>query len=248
MQADIKDTDFVEQMTHLLDIDKDAVEALLDKLSADDLMSLSDAVANGDEAAARDVIGALESDEEVNPLFRGADIDAGQTKKVHKQRKKGSVGVGDEVIVDGEDGAIEATLIKTDGPKDTVMVKYQGKKHMVDRHKVHLVKKIEEMVIGMTRMPELQRIQRLAGIAADPSMMAFASSVAQPAPEMAVQGDTESLDLDGMNPAACAEQALDRLEEVLPQITLGDLKAIRQRIVAIQAKMNEGYDVRKWKL
>lgn len=238
MQADIEDTDFVEQMTKLLNMDKDAVEALLDKLSADDLLSLSDAVSRNDEPAARDVIGALEADEEVNPLFRGGNVDSKNTK-IRKQPTKGSISVGDEVIVDGEDGQIEATLVNTNGPNNTVMVKYRGKKHMVDQHRVHPVKKIEEMVLGMTRMPELQRIQRLAGIASDP--MATTT-----APELVVQSRDETE--DDNSPAACAGQALDQLEQILPQVTLGDLKTIRQRILAIQAKMNEGYSTRRWKL
>lgn len=250
MKADIEDKDFVENMTDLLGMDKDAVENLLDQMSADDLMTLSDAVSRKDEKAARAVIGALETDEELNPLFRGDNIDVDSGKKVRKKRIKGSISTGDEVSIDGEDGEIEATLIKMNCPNHTVMVKYKGKKHMVDRHKVHPVKKIEEMVLGMTRMPELQRIQQLAGITAEPSMMAFHSPTSQPerAPEMAVQDAPDTFDSDAMNPAACAEQALDQLEEILPQITLGDLKAIRQRILTIQAKMNEGYNTRKWKL
>jgi hypothetical protein len=80
-------------------------------------------------------------------------------------------------------------------------------------------------VTGMVAMPNLERMQQLAGIPAQGSP----TEIAAPGQEV-------------IDPTCAAEQAmaaLDTVETVLPNVRLADLKTIRQRILSLQTQMNE---------
>jgi hypothetical protein len=243
-EPDLQDEDFIAKLHKLLDLDEDRIKSILDELSADDLLDLTDAVSQNNKEAAEDVIGTLadETEETVNPLFRGKNLGDPHNNKTKRTKSK-NFAIGEEVEIDighdkhGKLKTIRATVINADQPGNTVLVRYEGKRKMVDRDRVHAIRELQEMVLGMTGMPNLQRIQRLAGIM--PPELAYA-----PTPEVAVpNGDAVC-----GSPMEQATAALDDLEQTLPSIMLADLKIIRQRLQCIQAKMNEDSQHRRRKL
>ena len=199
-------------------------------------MTLADAVANNDEAELQQIVDSIHRDEDVNPLFRGENINAGQRIKKHRRKVADNYGYkfGDDVQVRVFDPATkqhswqDGTVHIPDGPDDTVGVKIEGKARMVERGKVRPL--TEHMgVTGMVAMPNLERMQQLAGIPAS------SPEIAAPGQEMAVAGQ------EMIDPTCAAEQAmaaLDTVEAVLPNVRLVDLKAIRQRIMDLQTAMN----------
>lgn len=229
MEASLEDMDFMQAMEDMLGLDEDAVEKLLDRLDADDLASLADALVNQDKARAEQVVSEADTDETVNPLFRGdlADEGAETERRVRKVDDDYRYKLGDNVqveVTDPETGKVshkDGTVYLPNGPNEEVGVKIQGKAKMVMRNKLN---KIEETVLGMVNMPNLERMQQLAGM--------------QPAAPPEIEVPTAQTD-----PCSAAQQAMDALDVVqtmLPNIRLADLKAIRQRILNLQTSMNEG--------
>lgn len=236
MKADLEDRDFVEGIHTMLGLDEDAVEKLIDQLDADQLTNLADAVANNDKSAAQEITDSVETDEDVSPLFRGTDIEGKeQQKKRRKVSSRYQFSHGDDVQVEVRDPEThkveyqDGTIFLPHGPGKTVGVKIEGKAKMVDRHLVH---KLEEGVLGMVGVPNLQRIQQLAGI---PQQAEAPVAPAEISVEAAQGGDDCAV--------AQAMAALDALENVLPNVRLADLKNIRQRIIALQTTMNESADL-----
>jgi hypothetical protein len=237
---DTDDDDFIAKVHALLGLDEDRIKTILDELSADDMVQLADAVSQNDRAAAEETIGTLadETEETVNPLFLGNTIDdhPADERKMTRRRSK-HFAIGEEVEIDighdkhGKVKTIRATVINAHQPGNTVMVKYEGKRKMVDRDRVHAIRELQETVLGMTAMPSLQRIQRLAGIL--------------PTAELAMPSEGAA---EVCSPMERATAALDDLEENLPSIMLADLKVLRQRVQSIQAKMNEASQYRRRKL
>lgn len=231
MTVDQDDMDFMQSMEQMFGMDKDAVEHLLDKLDADALTALSDAVAKQDKPAAQEVIQSFEDDEQLNSLVRGKDIAAKQDKKKkHPVRppKDHQYAIGDDVALkmpddDGKRKFVSATVYKPKAPGNTVGVKIEGKPKMVDRNQIYILK---ETIMGMINVPELQRMQQLAGI---PPAESYSMQQSPPVVQQAVDDDA----------AQRAMAALDMLEEVLPEVRLVDLKTIRQRLIALQANINE---------
>jgi hypothetical protein len=98
------------------------------------------------------------------------------------------------------------------------------------------VRSLEEQVLGMVNLPNLDRMQQLAGIqpaglqpSAEPQEIAVPSA-----------DDAPSADADPCQSAQQAIAALDSVQALLPNIRLSDLKVIRQKISGLQAVMNEG--------
>jgi hypothetical protein len=238
------DVDFLGSMHDLLDMDKDAVDALLEKLDADELQALTDAVAKRDKAAAEQVIAKAHTDDEVNALFRGENLEASKQKKLtrHKNDGKMQFALGDEVMVnvEGSDGkmhSVSGTVSNPNGPEgtNTVVVKIEGKSTVV---KAQDVDKLDENIIDMLGFPGLGRIQQLAGI--QPQSQNF-----QPPGEIqVVPALTEPEAIPDPEPApddalGQAMAAFETLEAALPNITLADLKCVRERLTALQASLNE---------
>lgn len=229
-----QDQNFMQGLEDLLGMDDKAVERLIDQMDDEpSLTALRDAVASGDQEAAENIVRSFDTDEEVNPLFRGKDIDDdADEKKPPKNIKRAEpdhqFSFGDSVYImkrdeSGKKTYVGATVNKPEGPHDTVGLKIDGKPKMIDRNRVF----IEEGVLGMVGVPNLERIQQLAGLA--PSGNDVGVQVEQ-MPQVGGSGD----------PAVSqAMAALDSLESALPNVRLADLKDLRQRIVAIQACMNE---------
>lgn len=231
-----RDIDFVDAMQDLLGMDEDAVEQLLDELDADDLQTLTDAVAKQDRAAAQTVVGRFDTDEAVNALFRGKNVNADDKKKTVQKNRDGTAqfGIGDDVLVTQKDASgktrrVTATVAQPDGPEgsDTIIVRIKGKSKVIDKRNVA---KLKEAIIGMVGLPNLNRIQQLAGI----------QTQSVPQQQIAPPTSLEPAAEPGPDDPNCqALAALDTLEAVLPSITLADLKTLRQRLNAIQAAMNE---------
>lgn len=225
--------DFLTGMKDLLGMDEQAVNKLIDKLDPDSLAALTDAVAQQNQDAAENIVRSFDTDEDVNPLFRGGDKLDHEELEDEKQLKRAPKGhqfaPGDLVYVmkrdeRGKKKYISATVEKPTGPADAVALKIDGNRKMVDSHRIY----IEENVLGMVGVPELQRIQQLAGLA--PAGQDVVEM--QPMPQVNAPNDD----------AACqAMSALDTLEEVLPNVRLVDLKVIRQRLVGIQTGLNESF-------
>jgi hypothetical protein len=231
------DPNFVEGMESLLGMDEQAVNKLIGKLDQDSLSALTDAVAHEDQEAAENIVRSFTTaDEEVNPLFRAGNQQHDELeddKKLTQAPAGHQFGQGDRVYVmqrdeRGKKKYVGATVEKPIAPGGTIAVKIDGKRKMIDHHRIF----IEEGVLGMTGVPDLQRIQQLAGLAPAGNNTAVQ---AEPVP-------TATVNVNGGAPddAACqAMCALETLEAVLPNVRLAELKTIRQRIIAIQTSMNE---------
>ena len=244
-QSDDEDMDFSQALQDMLGMDEDAVDELIERLDSDQLAALNDAVANDDKARAEEITASADTNEKVNALFRG-DIDDDeepQKKRVQKVGDDYSYKFGDDVQVQvanpttGQMEPQDGTVYLPTGPHGTVGVKIQGKSMMVKRNKLN---KLEEQVLGMTPMPNLERMQQLAGI--QPAGMSITPEIAVPDSQM--QPEEE----DSCSAAQQAMDALDVIQTVLPNVRLVDLKTIRQRLVTIQAAMNEGASGRARKL
>jgi len=236
MQADLEDIDFMKGMESMLSMKPEQVENLMGLLDADQLTALADAVANGDKTELEKIADSVDTDEDVNPLFRGGNINPDSDTRQKKHRRKVAPNYtykfGDDVqvrLLDPETGKHtweDGTVHIPDGPDDTIGVRIQGKSKMIDRSKV---RKLEESmgVLGMVGVPNLERMQQLAGIPAQPQPTEIAVPAGEP---------------DTVDPACAAQQAmaaLDAIEAVLPNVRLADLKTIRQRILTLQSCMNE---------
>lgn len=246
--ADASDVNFIKEMDDLLGMDEAAVEALLDKLDTTQLQELTDAVAKKDHAAAEQVIDSLNTDEEVNALFRGKNFDIGEEEEdpgehSHEVNNEGDgqFAIGDDVLVSlldkkGNRHSVSATVSIPDGPEDTntIVVRIKGKPTVVDKRRVE---NLDENVIGMIGMPNLARIQQLAGIAAQGSMMPTQNSesedVSPPSPPFTLSEPEPD------DPMGQAMAAFDTLDAALPNIILADLKCIRERLSALQLSLSE---------
>lgn len=234
MEANTDDAGFMKGMKSLLGMDDDLVEQLLDTLDNDSLLALTDAVSKQDKDAALAIVKSFDNDVHVNSLFRGKDVqEKDQKKKPVKPPDDYVFSIGDDVAIKstneetGEDEYISATVFQPNAPGDTIGVKIEGKPKMVEKDEVFT---LNEMVMGMVGVPNLQRIQRLAGISGQ-----MASQ--EPVTIEPVQ-DTQPVQ-SPIDAVQQASSALDTLNDALPNVRLADLKIIRQRIIDMQAKMNE---------
>ena len=229
MANDLDDPSFMQGMHDMFGMDDEQIEQLLDKLDAESLASLTDAVAKQDKQAAQEVIQSFEADDELNALVRTKDEKDDKRslkpKKTPVPPPKGhQFGIGDDVAIkDDDDSFVTATVFKPRAPGNTIGVKVDGKLKMVDKDKVYVLK---EMVLGMIGVPNLQRMQQLAGIQSNGELPVIQQ------PVIGQQNDDAA--------AAHAMRALDELEQVLPQVRLADLKDIRQRLIDLQRSINEG--------
>lgn len=237
MKADLDDTNFMDGMKTLLGLDDDKVEKLLDELDSDSLVALADAVAKQDKTAVEAIIGSFEN--QLSSLF-GKQLKAKKEKskkKPVKPPKNYEFAIGDDVAIKtkgkhDKDKFVSATVYKPKAPGNTVGVKIDGKSQIVDKDSVFMLKEMVIGMTGMTNMPDLARMQQLAGIQTPPQVSAEVAQEPQDHPMTYDQDDSG----DDVSKALCA---LDTLENVLPNIRLADVKAIRQRMTEITAKMNE---------
>ena len=226
---------FVQKLKDMLGMDEDRAKHLIDQLDSQAMTTLTDAMANDDKQQVEQIAKQIDPDEEVNPLFRGDNLEDKARKKKHRRQVAPNYGFkyGDDVhvrVVDPETGKAkyeDGTVFIPDGPDGTIGVKIQGKSRMVDRKRI---RRLEEGVLGMVGVPGLERMQQLAGI--QPS----SSEVTE------ITVPEQTAEQEQVDPCAAAQQAfqaLDTVAAVLPNVRLADLKVIRQRIVNLQTAMNE---------
>ena len=232
MKADMEDADFVDKMGSMLDIEREEIEQILAELDSDSLIELTDAVSNGENERVEDIISKNET---INPLL--------YKNKKTKHKKRPTTPPKDHVFVIGDDVAIRvkdkngghkfvsATIYQPDAPGNTIGVKIEGKPRMVDKQNVLTLK---EMMMGMTGVPNLNRIMQLAGVSSSADFTPY--TIDSNPVNTEIIDDVEE---DECNPIDTAMNALDTLEHVLPNIKLSDLKVIRQKISELQMKMNE---------
>lgn len=227
-----QDDDFMDDMHSLLHMDAKAVKVLIGRMDADSLTALTDAVTAGDQEAAESIVTSFDTDEDVNPLFRGKDLkgtdDDADKKKLKRADDDHQFAYGDSVFImrrdeQGKKKFIGATVYKPVAPHKTVGIKIDGTPEMIDHNMVY----IEEGVLGMVGVPNLQRIQQLAGMAPAGTDTIHVEQIPQ-----VVDGNDDCAVTQAMG-------ALDALEQALPNVRLADLKAIRQRLMTIQQCMNE---------
>lgn len=248
MNPNVEDQTFMDGMHALLGMEPEEVEKILDELDADSLMELTDAISTGNKEAAQKV---LSKDEDINDLF----FKSNQKKKKHpvKPPKDYEFVYGDDVAIEeyndetGKNEFISATVYKPKAPGNTIGVKIEGKPKMVDRDRIY---KLDEMIMGMTGVPNLQRMQQLAGIASSPSdlpdeMNGNPAPIASPVEVEAMLDEPEepSWNSGESCPVEKVMTALDIVGQALPEIKLADLKAIRQRLTDLQTKMNESFEM-----
>src|ERR1044072_4805873 len=212
----IENADCIQRMKPMLGLDDSGVTELIDHFDSETMTELTDAVANQDEQRVQEIVNTVESGEEVNPLFRGENLDDNSRQRKHRRRVAANYEFkrGDDVQVllkDPETGKPhyeDGTVYLPNGPSHTVGVKIQGKTKMVDHKRV---RRLEEGVLGLANVPGIERMQQLAGL-----KNAGASQIT-----IADDGEPDS--------CAAARQAMHALEvvaEMLPKIRLADLKVI----------------------
>ncbi len=234
-----QDVDFVDAMHDMFNMSEEQVNDVLEKLNADELQELTDAVAKHDIEAAKQVLSQTQTDEEVNSLFRGKNLQAQQEqKRKHKPvDANAQFAIGDDVLVnmkkDGKTETVSATVANPHGPEgtDTVIVKIKGKSVVVDKKNLY---KLDETMLGMVGIPGLTRIRQLAGIQNE------IEPAAPTIPEIDVEADIEPMsDVEDSDPLSQVMSAFDKLEATLPSIQLADLKCVRERLTALQTSLNE---------
>jgi hypothetical protein len=143
--------------------------------------------------------------------------------------------VGDIVYVG--DKKIKARVKIPSGPGNTIGVTIgkRSKLRMFNKGKISL----EENVLGMTALPGISRMQELAGIFQD-------------ATETPEKPQVTSIEIGGQDDlddhTTCAMNALEALEEALPNVCLRDAKLIRGRLQEILQMMNESTAPKQRKL
>jgi hypothetical protein len=161
-----------------------------------------------------------------------------------------NVAVGDEVTVDGEDAVVK----NPDAPGDTASVLVNGEEKMVRKDEVKESRKpkLDEMVLGMTAMPDISRMQALAGVRT-PAVMAADIPLAQvaanvkavtaetPMASNALEAEPEVIDLSkgeecetaDASISTAVEDALAVLERNIENLTVAQFKAAKSRLDAL---------------
>lgn len=232
---DPNDVDFIDNIKRLLGIDAKGVEALLPKLDPDALIDLAAAVTNSDK---REVMRLIRIGRE-QMMHEDRLIAKKSTERKRKDKEplfdeenSNDLNVGDAVEAGGREGTVKIPK----APGDTVGVMIGGSLEMIHRSDV-TKKTVSEGVLGMTGIPDLRRMQELAGI---PSVEvdeipAVEAPAAAPVEFSSVTSGAGDLDECG----ASAVALLDELSKMLPNLRLADIKAIRKRMNDIQMQMNE---------
>lgn len=270
MKADPNDASFMQRMEQEFGMDKRAVEKMIERLDSNQMSDLNDALANDDEETVKHIIGSVDTDEDVNPLFRGEDVEgkSGPKKKRHKVSTRYQFGIGDDVHVPkidpetgeevrdpktGEPEYEDGTVYLPNGPefkgKPMIGVKVEGKPRMVPRNKVQ---KLDETVLGMVGVPNLQRMKQLAGIQqpagnaveieepVESDDSGLAVQQVQKSENWQPQPQPTQVAAPNDDAAAQVDAAFDAIETALPCVRVADLKGIRQRLTALQTMLNEG--------
>lgn len=222
-----QELNFSVSLQKMLGVNKEQIEEIIERLDVDELSNLIDACGKEDIDAVKAIVGETDESEEpekknktkTKDELRGLILRKDDAKKIkskkHKLQKK-ELGeeddaavvfsLGDEVLVNGE----EATVKIPQAPGGTVGVMINGELKMVDK-KTSNITKVEEGVLGMTNMPNLNRIKELAGMDSAPAEPETLDSLdySEPGPEGALpaleapMGDTGpdlggSADMGGM--------------------------------------------------
>lgn len=256
------DDGFLDRVAAMIGGDAEEVSTKIEELDSVALMDLTDAVANGDDQAVRDILGMESGDEgsETDDL----DVEADRDEKDHEDGEKGEAADGPEIEVGNGDGSeddmklfdavfaegervrvglSEGVVEIANGPYDTIGIRIEGRLRMVEKARV---KRLNERLMAMTVIPDLKRMQQLAGIpggeaAAEaeatievekvPELAPGFKAMMPPGPVMQAPSGGESAKV------ACA--ALDQLERTLPDVRVGEFSPIRKRLYDLMSKLNE---------
>jgi hypothetical protein len=96
------------------------------------------------------------------------------------------------------------------------------------------VKPVTEGVLGVSMMPDLARMRQLAGLSVE--LPDVTVTAAPAAPEAAPGAFTLAVEDESLPEVM---KAFDEIEAGLPSLRLRDAKAVRARITAILARLNE---------
>lgn len=217
-------SNLINHISELLGAKADNIEERMDSLDIDQMLSLVDAVAGEDASRVREIIGdgvQENSDEDVPRLDRKSR----KSKNRHRVEEGDYVAsIGDAVSVDGKDAIVKIAR----GPSNTVGVMIDGELTMVNRSKV---RPLTEQVLGMTMMPDLNRMRELAGIMSSEDSFVDAQSV--PVETIEIPFDTDL--------KKAIDTAIDQIEALLPKLRVGDYKEVSQRIMKTLNVINEAF-------
>ena len=238
------DADFIDNLQRLLGVDPKKLELLIPKLNPNVLTDLAGAVSNNDKKEAMALI------------LQGREQKMSEDKLIVKKTKNPErktlldmdmndyfqFNVGDKVKVNGKD----ATIKLPNGPGNTVGVMIGGKMDMVDRKDV---KKVDESVLGLANIPDIKRMQELAGIAnSGMDDMNDTGVDANPTVEIQSIDPEEGISFDSdIDMDCCGDNALallDQIAAMLPNLRLSEVSATRKRINQIMTQMNESINAK----
>lgn len=237
--------DLISTIANILHEKPSRIEAKVDALDINTMIKLVDAVANEDIELIKSTLamgmsektdgedGLDDADDDIDINLDDDDDDDDDEDDKHIHERAFDVNIGDEVSVNGEDGIVKIAH----GPNNTVGVLIDGEITMVHRGEI---KPLKEHVLGMTNMPDLKRMQQLAGIMIDniaPADMQSLSTEPQAPIEVI---DVPSDGCDGnCDPKIAIDDAIEKIEQLLPQLRVGDYKDVTQRL---QKAMNVIYE------
>jgi len=223
----LEDFSFIDSLTKMLNIKKEYMDDMIEKLSVDELSNLVDATINNDIDAAKSIISNntdIEFDldkndedsedtdigkENMNDLIMRDKLTAKRSRENHSIDETAdslSLNIGDTVFVDDEEGTVKIPF----APGNTIGVMIDGELQMINKEKVH----VREGVLGMTPMPglrpsvdnDLQRMQELAGIR---GMEANSPSEIEPINSMDIEEPMHNSGMDSMD----SMDAMDGMDE-----------------------------------
>lgn len=229
------DKNFLSQLENLLGVDEKIDTGAIDDLGVDDMLDLVDAVNKGDKDAANRIIADTNEKEEekvegdnLDRIFKhDDDEDDDEEEEIAYSDEDYLASVGDQVAVKLGDKVVKGTVKYAFGPSDTVGVMVKGKLKMVKRDRVKALNENFGGVMGMTPMPSLSRMQKLAGV-----------TIAEPEPEIAPVSMEIIEPMTKLTPAEIVD-VLDQVEDCIGDLRVADMKPVRERLNRLIQKLNE---------
>lgn len=250
MPTNPNDVNFLDNIKRIIGSDANDVEKLIPKIDPDILIDLAAAVTNGNRKEVLELL-RIGRQKTMGDVKEDKLISKKKSERKPKEEKTTlldhefpDLNVGDAVIIekdgenDDDENGEEGTVKLPKAPGNTVGVMLKGKLKMINRKDV----KLKEGVLGMTNIPDIQRMRELAGIAAqdlpEPVKAPEAPPVVEPPEQIEIDMDSEEC---GMSALAL----LDQLACMLPELRLADISAVRKRITDIQTQLNESVNGKK---
>lgn len=226
------DKNFLTQLENLLGVDEKLDSEVIDQLGVDEMLDLVDAVNKGHKNAANRIISDANEKEDVendnlNRLFKHSDDEDEDDEEISYSEDDYLASVGDQVAVKMGDKVVKGTVKYAYGPSDTVGVMVKGKLKMIKRDRVKALNENFGGVMGMSPMPSLSRMQKLAGV-----------TIVEPEPEIAPVSMEIVEPTTKLTPSNIVD-VLDQIEDCIGDLRVADMKPVRERLHRLIQKLNE---------